>query len=243
MRAAQLLDQRRRVAVAVDAGGGAQRGTRLLEFGEVVVVVEQEVVDLVGRRDRAGAGGVLVEEGRERLRDLGQPRAFVADDRDEALLLRGVELGGAVQDLGRRADRSDLGQHPVHGLAEERVLVQPVRQRVHRLPAIQPRAVQPHQRARPVALPADQAVRAGRIQPQVAEQRLAGQFGQVVDQPPLGGAVDFLQREPERIGDALDQHAADVALVALDQVQVRGRDAHLRRQSRLGDAERAPALA
>ena len=99
MRPQQVVGQHALATVALDRRGRTEVGRGLLERGEVIVVVEQEVVDLVGRGDRTRLGVRLVEERGEGLREVGQARAFGTDDRDEALALRRFEVLDGLQDF------------------------------------------------------------------------------------------------------------------------------------------------
>ena len=84
---------------------------------------------------------------------------------------------------------------------------------------------------------------AARLGVQRASSGAAGELAQVVDQPALGRAVEFVDRHLELVGQPLQQRAADAAPVAFDQVQVRGRNAGALRQRALRHAERVAPVA
>ena len=103
--------------------------------------------------------------------------------------------------------------------------------------------MQHHERACPAPVPARELAGRCTVELQRREQRLARDLADVADQSTLGGAVELLERQRERVADPLQQRAGDAALVALDQVEIRRRDADPRGESGLRDAERVAALA
>src|SRR5690606_20209009 len=96
---------------------------------------------------------------------------------------------------------------------------------------------------RPAAMATRQFARVVGIEVKVRQQRLAGELDEVVRQAPLGRSVELVERDPEDVGDALEQRSADIALVAFDQVEVGRRDPRLGREPGLRHADRPAALA
>jgi hypothetical protein len=243
MPALQIVDERALVTAPVDLRRMQERVGRRFERGEVVVPFEQEVVDLLHRHQRTGGTRPLVEKRCKRLRNIGEASAFVADDAGKAPLRIRVEIVERREDFRGRANRRNARQQCVHCVAQDRILRESVGQRVHRLIPIAPRTMQRHERARPVAVSAREFAGRAAVQTERREQRLGGNFTQVVLQTLFRSSVQFTDRQLEFRADAFQQHARDAALVRFDQVQIRRRDPDTRRKPCLRDAECVATIA
>ncbi len=239
----QPVDELPAVAISADAGCRTEIGGHLLELRKVIVLFDQEVVDFLGRHDRAGADVRLVEKGCQGLGHAGQPGALGRDDRQETRPFLRLEIGDRLQNFGRGTDGGDAAAHGMHGGAEKRIVIEPVRQCTDRLQAVERCPVQFHERPGPVLVLADQALSAVRIELQPVEQGLDRQGGQIVDQPSLRCAVECVDVDIEFVGQTPERGAADPAPPAFDQVEIRSGDADTSRQRRLRDAERAAPFA
>ena len=85
-------------------------------------------------------------------------------------------------------------------------------------------------------MPACQVACGLRVEVQSRKKGIAGQFRQICHEPPLGRPVEFVHRQSQAVGDALEQRPADGAPTCLDQVQVGRRDAHGQREAGLRHA-------
>ncbi len=223
-----------------DPAGDLVRGR--LELGESARSRLEEGFHLVERGERAARLLRPVEVGRQRLGHLGQRPALLADHRRELVAPLLLQVGVVRQDLRRRADRRDPREHPVHRFAEERVVGQPVRQRL-RLQRRRPlRARQRRERARPSGMTPDQLARAFGVHAQRRNRRLVRNLVQRFQEPAFPRAVEVVEPEVERSRGPAQQLSGDPALVALDQVQVGGRDPDPPRQLGLCHAERPAAF-
>ena len=207
----------------------------------IVAGLEQRF-DFVERRQGAIALPGLVEIGGQGLADVGENPALVADDSEELVPPVGGRVGILGEDLRSRTDRGDPGQHPMHRFDQERVVGHPVRQRLnlHGRGALGAR--QRPQRARPAGVAADQFARTRLLDTERGDVRSGGNLVQGLEQPPLGGVVEFVEPEFERRGGPAQQRAGDPALVALDQVEVRRRNPYAPGHFGLRHAHGAAAL-
>jgi hypothetical protein len=127
----------------------------------------------------------------------------------------------------------------VHGLAQKRVVGQPVCQGPGGAGGRAFRARQRRQRAGPAGIAPDQLARTVGLGPQRLDIGQVGDLVQGFQQAAFGGPVELVEAEVQGTGGAAQQRACDSPLVALDQVQIGGRDADPPRQFGLGDAEDA----
>jgi hypothetical protein len=131
----------------------------------------------------------------------------------------------------------------MHRLAQKRVVGQPVGQCTGGAGGRAFRARQRRQRAGPARIAPDQLARTVGLGPQRLKVWQMGNLVQGFQQAALGGSVELVEAEVQGTGGPAQQRACDSPLVALDQVQIGGRDADPPRQFGLGDAEDAAALA
>ena len=100
-------------------------------------------------------------------------------------------------------------------------------------------ATEPGDRLRRGRLLGDEVARCRHVD--AGEHRIGKRFIQFGDQPVLGIAAEFGQLDPELLGQADQQRAADMAFVALDQVEIARRNPGATGERRLRHAQRPPA--
>ncbi len=124
------------------------------------------------------------------------------------------------------------------GVAQNRILVQPVRERVGDRRLIAPRAVQGQQRAGPVGVTPDQVGREIGRQIDVAKQRFERDLSEISDHATLRAAGQRVRLDVEQRRDPSQKSPADVPFVGLDQVEIRRRNFQALGELRLGQTER-----
>ena len=194
------------------------------DLGEMVLPVVEPLVDLVRRGQLAPLEGGVVEKRGQRVAEFAEVPALVVNDRVKPLAARRVDVGILFDDLGGRAQRGDPGQYLVDGFGEERVVGQAVAEHPGDVVCPPLGTRQRDDAARPARETADHFADAVDLGTERAQLRILRDLVEGLQQAPVGGAVEPVQRHVEHRGDPGEQLAADIALVVLDQVQVRRRD-------------------
>jgi hypothetical protein len=140
-----------------------------------------------------------------------------------------VEVAGVRQDRGGGADGGDHRQHLVQRRSKPGIVAQPVAQRLHRRFEIADAAVLRRHQPRPARQTRGEL---GSARPFVAIHRGA-RLDEGCHQAGLGTLGEHRRFDAQRPRQCDHQLAADPPAAVLDQVQVRRRDPHRRRQLRL----------
>ena len=214
----------------------AQIGSDLLEGGEVIVVLEDQIVELALRR-QAARPGVDLELPDEAASDFAEALGLARNGADESSAFGFVEIGDIVEDFGARTDCGDTRQDAVEELGQQWVGAKAVRIVVGvGLGALQG-PVETRDRHSCGRLLGHQIV--GRRRADATEQRVGERLIDLGDQPMLGLATELADVEVERLRQPEEQRAADLALVGFDEIEVARRDAGAAGQRRLREADGA----
>ena len=161
-----------------------------------------------------------VEEFEQRLGGAGQLLGVGSDDRQEATTVGGGQRVIGLEDLGRRPDRGGVGEHAVHAVAEERVSVEAVGQREHRLALVKPGLIQPEQEVGPARIAADQFLGGTGSAKVLCELRIGGDLIEARDDAALRFSIEVGARDAEAFCDAVDKRGGYRTLFQLDEVEV-----------------------
>lgn len=232
------------LAVYLDKAEDTDRVLTPIDEVEAVFAARgEDGLDLVdGRKNAVGVLGLVQVDG-QGLADPRQGGALLVDHLREPVPPIGRNVGVLGKDFGRGADGGDPGKHPVHCLAEKRIVGQAVGEDSdagHRL-AFGSR--QRRERTGPSRKPSDQLADSLLLDSEAVQRGQARDFREILGQTALGQTSEIVERQVERLGNPAQPRSGDLPPVPLDEVQVRRGDSDPPRKLPLGQPDLAPPLA